>query len=247
MTLFTLAAALLPAFALVWYFAKSDVFPEPIGRLAQSFFLGVAAIVPVLFVALPVAGLLSDLDISSPWIKGTLDAFLVAAIPEELCKFGVVWLVCSRWKEFDEPMDGVVYGATASLGFAAFENVLYVADGGIATAIMRGVTAVPAHACFGAVMGHYVAWGRFDSANRANHLLKALGFPILLHGVYDIGPLAISAMGGQADGLSVLVMWAAVIAVMVIQVRWVRRLVRIHRQVQVRAAARHSVLDARDL
>ena len=38
---------------------------------------------------------------------------------------------------------GVIYGVTASLGFAALENVLYVLDTGLTTAGVRAWTAIP--------------------------------------------------------------------------------------------------------
>ena len=41
-------------------------------------------------------------------------------------KFLIILFYCSRLDEFDEPMDGLVYGATAALGFAMAENFDYV-------------------------------------------------------------------------------------------------------------------------
>ena len=58
-------------------------------------------------------------------------------------------------KEFDELMDGIVYGAVASLGFATLENIMYCIDGGLSVVAIRALTAVPAHASFGAIMGYY--------------------------------------------------------------------------------------------
>ena len=54
-------------------------------------------------------------------------------------------------------MDGIVYGPSC-LGFATFENIVYVMDGGFNG---HAFTAVPAHACFGAIMGYYIAMGHF--------------------------------------------------------------------------------------
>jgi RsiW-degrading membrane proteinase PrsW (M82 family) len=92
-------------------------------------------------------------------------AFLSAAVPEEFFKWLIVVLYCARHKEFDEPMDGLVYGAVASLGFATFENVVYVwvsevsTQAGLQVALARGLTAVPMHASLGAIMGYFVGSG----------------------------------------------------------------------------------------
>ena len=81
-------------------------------------------------------------------------------------------------------MDGVVYGAVASLGFATIENLLYCASGDLGTALGRAFTAVPAHAAFGAIMGYTFARRHF--AGQSNGLFgPALWLPVLLHGVYD--------------------------------------------------------------
>jgi RsiW-degrading membrane proteinase PrsW (M82 family) len=69
-------------------------------------------------------------------------------------------------------MDGVVYGAVASLGFATLENILYVTPNGFAVAAARAFTAVPGHALLGVIMGYYVGRAKFHSneqqrANRA--------------------------------------------------------------------------------
>ena len=53
-------------------------------------------------------------------------SFLTAAWVEELLKFLVLYFIVLRRSEFNEPMDGIVYGVTVSLGFATYENYSYV-------------------------------------------------------------------------------------------------------------------------
>ena len=145
-----LVAALLPAFCLLIYFIKKDAYPEPMSRLLQTFLLGCLTIAPFYFLSDQLIGLIGPIDDPLSWAARL--AFLLAAIPEELLKWTVVWFFCARLNDFDEPMDGYVYGATASLGFAALENILYVSQGGMELAIARAITTVPAHACFGAII-----------------------------------------------------------------------------------------------
>ncbi|MCZ6508778.1 MAG: PrsW family glutamic-type intramembrane protease, partial [Acidobacteria bacterium] len=174
---FIVFSALVPSLLLVWYFHSRDVYPEPPRVLWTVFILGVATVLPVVLVARPFDALLDQ--ISSPLAYGFASAFVQAAIPEELFKFLVVWFFAARHRAFDEPIDGVIYGVVASLGFATLENVLYVAGGGLHVAVTRALTAVPSHAFLGAIMGYFVGRAKF-SAERGRFLAWALLLPILL-------------------------------------------------------------------
>ena len=100
---------------------------------------------PVVVVALP-AYLLSSAFLENPLMIGFVNAFFGASIPEESFKYLVLTRYAMRRSSFDEPMDGLVYGVAASLGFATFENILYVSGGGLGVAVLRALTAVPLHA-----------------------------------------------------------------------------------------------------
>src|SRR5581483_6753264 len=84
------------------------------------------------------------------------EAGVMAAAVEELCKWLIFLALIYWWEEFDEPLDGVVYGVALALGFATVENVLFVVRGGLGLGILRAIFAVPAHALFGAAMGFYL-------------------------------------------------------------------------------------------
>ncbi len=185
--------AILPSLLLIWYFHSRDVYPEPQKVIWTTFALSILSVIPVLMTGGPVKLFFTD-SISDPWLSGISTAFLVAAIPEEFFKFIVVFFYASRHKEFDEPMDGIVYGVVGSLGFATLENVLYTMQGGLTIAIARAVTAVPCHAFLGAIMGYYIGQYRFppDGNKRGFYLFKALFWPMLLHGLYDF-PLFVTS------------------------------------------------------
>ncbi len=100
-------------------------------------------------------------------------------------KFGAFFWLVFRHPAFNEPYDGMMYAITASLGFAAVENVLYVAQGGVPVALARMVLAVPAHALFGAFMGYYVGRAKFSLAQKRRYLVAAITIPVLLHGTYN--------------------------------------------------------------
>ncbi len=218
--LFPLVAtsALVPSFLLVWYFRARDFNPEPARVLWATFFLGVATVIPVILVALPI--MLSIRGVHDPVARGVLQAVFSAALPEELFKLMVVRFYCSRHREFDEPMDGIVYGAVASLGFATLENVMYVASGGLGTAIARAVTAVPAHAFMGALMGYYVGQARFGKPeDRTKLLWLAYLVPFLVHAAYDAPLLALQESGHHA---SVAVKVSVLFSIAVLIITWRR-------------------------
>ena len=91
---------------------------------------------------------------------------------------------------FNEPMDGIVYGVIASLGFALIENIIYVflyAEPGqeMRVGILRMFTAIPAHALMGVIMGYYVGKAKFDNVNSKKLMVKGLLGAIILHSAYN--------------------------------------------------------------
>ena len=92
--------------------------------------------------------------------------------------------------EFNSQFDGVVYAVFVSLGFALWENIAYVLMYGFGTALVRAVTAVPGHACFGVFMGAWYGFAkRYQNAGNESmsKLCRVLAVvaPALLHGAYD--------------------------------------------------------------
>jgi RsiW-degrading membrane proteinase PrsW (M82 family) len=193
-------SAVLPALALVGYFYSQDVNRNPGRPLLVTFFLGVLMVFPVAALELTA---FADLPLGPhPVVIGLAKGFWGAAVPEELLKFVVIVWYCARHSEFGERMDGMVYGAVASLGFAAMENVLYVSSGGLQLALSRALTAVPCHAFLGAIMGFYVGEARFSPRRRGRLLATGLTVAILLHGLYDAPLLAVQAMNAEGRPLS---------------------------------------------
>jgi len=239
---FIFVGAVVPALLLMRYFYIRDLNPEPRGTLVATFVLGVLTVIPLIPLSLSLRWLTQY--IASPLLLASYAAFLCAAIPEELLKFVVIERYCTRQKAFDEPMDGIVYGATASLGFAALENIMYVWSGGWYVAVLRAFTAVPAHACFGAIMGYHVGRARLGLAPPSSRW-KGLFLAVLLHGLYDL-PLflmrSVLFTGWCAEGpfrgpLVVAGGHAACLAVLLFALRRVQRTVPELHPPQVREAA----------
>jgi hypothetical protein len=114
-------------------------------------------------------------------------AFIFVAVTEEALKYWVIKRKAYNHPAFNEYFDGIVYAVVASLGFATFENILYVMDGGLYIGLIRAVLAVPAHALFGALMGYYIGLARFAKHPGEEKLLlrKGILLAIIFHGLYD--------------------------------------------------------------
>lgn len=121
--------------------------------------------------------------------------FAVVGVSEEGFKYLLLRLRTWRSPHFNCTFDGVVYAVSVSLGFALWENIQYVLQFGMATALARAVTAVPGHACFGVFMGTWYGAAKRRSMFGQSGMsrfdrLMALGMPVLLHGCYDYIVLA---------------------------------------------------------
>ena len=172
--------------------------PEPRTTRRRVAIAGAVSVIPVLMVALPLHwyGPSADTLLGAAW-----ESFVVAAGPEEAAKLGVLWLFVWKRPEFDEQMDGIVYGARAGLGFALVENIGYLLTADTPEAYLqmfigRAVLAVPGHAMWGAIAGYFAARRRFggDGPGLVGGYLAAF----LLHGIYDFALFAIPALGDQA-------------------------------------------------
>lgn len=181
MNLFVISLA--PVLIIAGYIYFRDKYEkETVKLLLLALLAGGFTVIPILFIEM-------FLDSFTESFRGLLSpawkAFVVAGFTEELFKFFALYLLIWKSAEFNEKFDGIVYAVFISLGFAAVENVLYVLQGGIGTGLMRAITAVPAHAIFGVIMGFYFGLARFYEKEQYTLKLKALVYPIILHGIYD--------------------------------------------------------------
>jgi RsiW-degrading membrane proteinase PrsW (M82 family) len=129
------------------------------------------------------------LDYTETFWGALYGSFFMAAVPEELAKLLMLYLLLRKNPYFDERMDGIVYAVAVGMGFAGFENILYLFENeeiwGTIGAI-RALFSVPGHFCFAVFMGYYYSLAHFDKKNRQElNLFLMLAVPIVLHGVFD--------------------------------------------------------------
>ncbi len=184
--------SILPVIVILFYVYKRDKFPEPPRTVFITLILGFGITLPIGLLIPFVEGFIENFrwGVES---KHFYQAFVRAAFLEETMKFLVIVIYCLHLDKFDEPMDALVYGVAASLGFAAYENWEYVliafgsdgSQGASAVAWIRAFTAVPLHALCGIFMGFFLMDAVFDKKHYKLNLFLSLFFPICLHGFYN--------------------------------------------------------------
>lgn len=186
-----IAAAVVPAvFLLIRVYRTDRLEPEPSGLLLSLILRGVFATVIAMVLEELGSALLGSVYAENSLPYNVIMYFVIVAFSEEGAKYILLRRRTWRSDAFNCQFDGVVYAVFVSLGFALWENLGYVAMYGLSTALVRAVTAVPGHACFGVFMGVYYGHakrydndGDFVNAKRCRTM--AVLMPALLHGAYD--------------------------------------------------------------
>jgi len=183
----TLLITILPSLLIVTFFVMSDKFREPNKEIIKVFVYGIIITFPAFYLNTFLGEIFASRSISESLIR----SFLTAAPVEETLKFCVLYFLVYKMKDFNEPIDGIVYGVTVSLGFATLENIYYVyllADHfqttSMTLAVVRSFSAVPAHAVFGIFMGYFFM--KYSFIKKGDNLFFAFIVPFVLHGCYNL-------------------------------------------------------------
>lgn len=178
--------SILPAFIICWFIYNRDHNKESLKLLSICFLFGMVSTIPAIILEL-IGGELTANITDNYFIATFIMAFIVVAFSEELVKFFFLRFYIYPKPQFNEPMDGIVYSVTISMGFAALENLLYVIvrGGGVAVAVARMFTAVPAHAVFAVIMGYFVGLAATKDSKNVGLMLLGLFGATAVHGAYD--------------------------------------------------------------
>ncbi len=210
-----IAAAVFPAIFLLIKVYRADKIeresPYLIGRLV------IGGIIATFFALISERLFGTLLSAMVPTTSPSYDVILyfgVVAISEELSKFLLLKKRTWNNSEFNCLYDGVVYATAVSLGFALWENISYVTMYGFSVALVRAVTAVPGHACFGVFMGVFYSLAKSNDylGNRQQSTFfnaLAVIVPVLLHGAYDY----LASMDGQDFSWTFIIFVLALFAV----------------------------------
>lgn len=215
----------------VYHYHKDRHLPEPLGHLLLAFVLGMlaAGVSQSLYLALEPLGLRYDAGfLAETNTLGLLAYALLAIGPiEELSKLLFFVLIVIRFKEFDEPLDGIIYASFIGLGYAAVENWQYLDYLTPLQATARGFASPVVHIVFASIWGYWI--GRAYLARRSIIVatLVGLGIAAALHGIYDFMVLLQPYSALPFAALLIVALW-------IWRLRLMRRL---HRQATGAAAS----------
>lgn len=148
------------------------------------------------------------------WLKLAAGVLIVGII-QEFLKYAAVRYSIFGSEEFDERIDGIIYGAAAGLGYATMLNIDYVIGNGgveLGIGVMRVVVAALAHASFAGVSGYFLGRAKFENMGPL-WLPGGLLLAALLNGVVTLALGAISRSGLQVTPVNGLVLAALVAAI----------------------------------
>ena len=185
-----LVVALLPAILLlIFIYFRDKVEKEPFGLLISLFFLGIGSAA----IAIGLNTLSENIINGYYWdaeVTYNFTTYLFVGLAEEFAKYLLLFIRTWKNKNFDYRYDAIVYAVFVSAGFAAIENVQYVASYGWGTALIRFVTAVPGHIAFAVLMGFFYGKSKENSLKKRKALSVLFGIaayivPALVHATYD--------------------------------------------------------------
>jgi len=182
---------------LIFFYQQDRLEPEPKQMVAAVFLL--AALLTDVF-ARRVINEWFQLSSWAPYsdVTSLLASILIVGATYQAIVYLVVRLLVYNTEEFDERMDGIVYGTVAGLGTAMMTNLYFVlSNGGVALGpgVISTVTTALAAASFGGLQGWFMAEAKF--AHRPVWWVP-LGFALstLLNGLFSwlIGEVSASGL-----------------------------------------------------
>jgi RsiW-degrading membrane proteinase PrsW (M82 family) len=226
---------------LVFWLLEDRVHPEPKRYIFFCFVGGMFVVAVALFLEQNVILLQRTLSLLNteaikmgssvrfPEITQAGVLFLWATI-EEALKFLVAYFIALRSKEFDEPLDAVVYMVTVALGFSAAENTLFILNpliqGNILQTIVTGdlrfIGATLLHTLSSATIGISLAFAFYHTRSaRIFAAFYGLILAVALHTLFNFfilvkGPteFCVGSYCGQITFWIFLTIWLGIIAIL---------------------------------
>ncbi len=177
----------------LWVFTHGRSYRgAPLKMLLITFLLGGLVTLPVGLIY----GFILDLELediaTADFATVATAMFFIVGPVEEVSKFLAVRIGVYNTRHLNEPLDGLIYGAAASLGFATAENIGYALLFGPEVMIVRGPVSTVAHVIFGSIWA--LSLNPQAPAGRQNVImLIALAGAAALHGAFNV--LAFSVWG----------------------------------------------------
>jgi RsiW-degrading membrane proteinase PrsW (M82 family) len=165
-----------PALYLTWMYRNDKFEHEPFYFLILILGWGAFAA----FLAFVMNSALDAVGLGITW--------LTAPIIEEFLKaVGVYWM--AKHQEFNDSLDGMVYGFAAGMGFAWIENFFYIVfvyEGDLIAGLLRVFVYSFGHGVYTAFTGRALGLAKVRNGYvRPGYLLPGLALAILGHGLYN--------------------------------------------------------------
>lgn len=203
----TLLAGIIPPLIWLKLWLKEDAHPEPRRLIVKAFVGGMIVVPLVIPLQSFVRGAVAD----------TATVIVLWALIEETLKFLAGYYAALTKKSTNEPIDAVMFLLTASLGFAALENVLFIINPamigdlytGLITSNLRFVGATLVHLVCSSAVGISLGLAFYKStASKMLHLVAGILIATALHSTFNL--LIMNATGMSAFGVFFGV-WVSVI------------------------------------
>jgi len=219
---------LAPSIVWLWFFLKKDKHPESKRMILRTFFYGMLATVPTALIELGFFETVKTFPIPS-LLFAILYALVGIGFVEEILKYLVVKKTVLNHREFDEPVDAMIYMIVAALGFAALENLLILLPmianfqffDAAFVSIFRFVGATFLHALASGLVGYFLALSLSQTKNRLKLMAKGIVIATLLHGLYD---LSIMKVEGNAKFILPVIILMGLIIFITIGFQKIKRL-----------------------
>lgn len=177
------------AFWAAYHWHADRHMPEPPLHLALAFLLGIVSF----YLGLLLYWSLGQIDLrydayalAATNLPGLyVYCVLVIGVIEEAVKILPFLLIVLRFREFDEPLDGIIYASFIALGFSALENIYYLDSLTTAQAYARGFAGPVVHIVFASIWGYRIGKARLLGQPLLPVIAVSLAITALLHGSYD--------------------------------------------------------------
>ena len=151
--------------------------------LFKSFLWGMISILLVLVVQVLASYL--ELDKLHNIRRVLFYSLVIMAFFAELGKYIILRGFIYPKEVFKTPVDGIIFSVMLSMGFATMNNILYFVNiPDLSVNIPNALTAGPANAIFGVLMGFFIGLGKLRKM-RFIDSMTGLAAAVFFHGLYD--------------------------------------------------------------
>lgn len=185
---FYIILGILPSIIWLLFYLRKDVHPESNRMVIKVFLYGMLATIPAAFIEFGFGDFIFG-KLGKSVFSTFLYFFVGVAFVEETLKYLVVRDKVLTSPELDEPTDVILYLIIAALGFAAFENILYLLQFKIFEVIFissfRFIGAVFLHALCSGILGYFLALSIYTPKKKFKLLTFGFSLVTVLHGTFN--------------------------------------------------------------